>query len=178
MAMNERDRRALIILGVIAGVAIAFFLVTQVFGGGGGDETATPAPVPADGGAVPEPAPTSPSPEPSEPPREVANFTGRDPFSTPPELVTAAPTSTATDTTSPTTTDTSTTTGTGADTTGGTQSTNVAGKQVTLSTVYTQGNEPRVTVEVEGKIYDEAVGGTFDRSYEVRAIDPALELPA
>lgn len=168
MAMTERDRRALIILGVIAAIAVVFFLVTQVLGGGGGDEEAAPVPAPA-GGTAPEPAPTT-EPPPEKPPREVVNFTGRDPFSTPPELVTASPSATGTETTSPTTTETTEAAPTAPR---GDQSANVAGRQVTLDTVYTHGNEARVTVEVDGKVYDEAVGGTFDRSYEVRSIDTA-----
>jgi hypothetical protein len=171
MAMTERDRRALIILGVIAGIAVAFFLVTQVLGGGDEETPPAAAPAPADGGTVPEPAPTTASPAPPKSPKEVVNFTGRDPFSTPPELVTASPSATSTDTATPTSTATTTTNKPTAPS--GDQSTNVAGKQVTLDTVYTRGNESRVTVEVDGKVYDESVGGTFDRNYEVRSIDTA-----
>ncbi|MEX0756184.1 MAG: hypothetical protein WEA54_02625 [Actinomycetota bacterium] len=169
MAMTERDRRALIILGVIAGIAVAFFLVTQVLGGGD-EETAAPTPAPVPASGAPEPEPTTASPTPTKSPKEVVNFSGRDPFSTPPELA-PSPTVTATTTTSPTSTETTADPETDPAKPADDQSSNVAGKQVTLTTVYTRGGTPRVTVEVEGKVYDEAVGGTFDQNYEVRSID-------
>jgi hypothetical protein len=74
MAMSARERNLLILLGVLAVAALAWFLL---FGGGGDDEEAAPTPV-----TPPSPPPTA-EPVPQEPgrrpPRTFAFFGGRDP---------------------------------------------------------------------------------------------------
>jgi hypothetical protein len=69
--------------GGVVGAALVLFLVFNVLGGGGGEETAAP-PAPAPG-ELPTVAPS-----PSASPSEVVNFSGRDPFSAPPALASAA----------------------------------------------------------------------------------------
>jgi hypothetical protein len=68
----------LIVLGVVAVGAAAFFLVTSL-GGDGGDEQAAPTPVTSPPAVVPAPGPGDGEP-PQEPPRAVTFFGGRDPF--------------------------------------------------------------------------------------------------
>ena len=83
MALSPRDKRVLMIGGGVVGAAILLFLVFNVLGGGGGEETAAP-PAPAPG-ELPTVAPS-----PTESPSQVVNFSGRDPFSAPPALASAA----------------------------------------------------------------------------------------
>ncbi len=71
MALSPRDRRALIILGVIAAAVLGFFILTR--GGAPPPEEAAPPSPPPPPGVAP-----SPSPEP-RPPR-FTFFSGRDPF--------------------------------------------------------------------------------------------------
>jgi hypothetical protein len=92
MALTPRDKRMLQILGVVGGLALAFFLFTNVLGGGG-DEVDVAAPTGVTG-VVPITGPTAtPTPEASGTLPPVVLAGARDPFSTPPQLVTtAAPT--------------------------------------------------------------------------------------
>jgi hypothetical protein len=83
MALTPRDKRVLMIGGGVVGAALLLFLVFNVLGGNGGEETAAP-PAPAPG-ELPTVAPS-----PTESPSEVVNFSGRDPFSAPPALASAA----------------------------------------------------------------------------------------
>src|SRR6187200_1516423 len=89
MALTPRDKRMLQILGVVAGLAVVFLLVTKVFGGGG-DEGQLAAPT-GFTGVVPVTGPTAtPTPEASGTLPPVVLAGARDPFSTPPQLATAA----------------------------------------------------------------------------------------
>lgn len=176
MAMSDRDRRALIILGAIAGLAIAFFLVTQVLGGGGGEQAAD------DGGTAPTTqsptvAPTvTGSPE-VEPPK-VVSFSGRDPFVTPSVLLTASATAsgTSTSTASPTDGGTSTTSPTATSTvTGNTStvsSTSVGGHDVALLAVYRRGGEDRAQVSVDGTVHRPSEGERFAGNFRLVSADP------
>jgi len=172
MPMTERDKRAVIILGALVGAALVFFLVTQVLLGGDEEPVAAPAPAPAT-----EPSDTVPAPEPTESPTEVktpptvTNFSGRDPFSTPPELIT--PTASASGLTSPVTE--ATTEPQPADENAPTNgaTTNVTGKSVTLNAVYLRSGDPKVSVEVEEKAYTKSVGEVFAENYRVSSIDLA-----
>jgi hypothetical protein len=72
MALSPRDRRALIILGVIAAAVLGFFFLTR-----GG------APPPPEEAALPSPPPppgVAPSPSPEPRPPRFTFFSGRDPF--------------------------------------------------------------------------------------------------
>jgi hypothetical protein len=100
MALTPRDKRMLQILGVVAGLALVFLLVTKVFGGGGGDDGSLAAPT-GFTGVVPVTGPTAtPTPQASGTLPPVVLAGARDPFSTPPELVSAAPTDTTSTSTS------------------------------------------------------------------------------
>ena len=89
MALTPRDKRMLQILGVVAGLALAFFVFTSVLGGGDDVDVATP---PGSTGVVPTTGPTgTPTPEATETLPPVVLAGSRDPFSTPPQLVTTAP---------------------------------------------------------------------------------------
>src|SRR3990172_9408617 len=85
MALSPRDRRAVMILGGVAGAAIVVFVLLSVLRGGGGEE-AQPTPV-EPGGPTPAPTATAtPTPRPTLPPMVLAG--SRDPFSIPPALQT------------------------------------------------------------------------------------------
>lgn len=83
MALTDRDRRALIILGAVAGVALVAFVLLKLLGGGGG-QAAAPLP-PTIGAPTTSPTPSvTPTPRETLPPVVLAG--ARDPFSIPPEL--------------------------------------------------------------------------------------------
>ena len=85
MALSPRDRRALIILGVLAAAAAGFFFLTRG------------APPPEEEAVPPAPSPppaVTPSPSPTGRPPRFTFFSGRDPFLplvVPPEAVGEAP---------------------------------------------------------------------------------------
>ena len=91
MPLTDRDRRTLIVGGGILGVMLLGFFLFNMLAGGGGDEalptlppiTAAPTGPGPDGSGTPT---TTPTPG-GQPPV----FTGRDPFSIPPELVQTTP---------------------------------------------------------------------------------------
>jgi hypothetical protein len=169
MPMTARDRRTLIIGGVVLGVLIVGYLLLNVVLGGGDDTGGTTLP-PIDTGAspatgTPTQAPTSASP--------VVNFTGRDPFSIPGALApTATATATATTTTSvsgtttvtvtvtPTTTITPTVTPTATPTQPG-GSITIGGHTVVLLDTFTSGGKQIAQVEVDGKVYSVSEGEKF-----------------
>ena len=81
MQLTPRDKKMLIVLGAVAGVAILFLLYQFVLKGGGGETVATG---PTFGPTV---APTAqPSQTPRETPPPALIVGGRDPFSVPPAL--------------------------------------------------------------------------------------------
>jgi hypothetical protein len=100
MALTPRDKRMLQILGAVAGVALVFFVLTNVLGGGG-DEGEVAAPTGFTGVVPPTGATATPTPEATETLPPVVLAGARDPFSTPPELVTAAAPTTGGTPTSP-----------------------------------------------------------------------------
>ena len=92
MTLTPRDKRMLQVLGVVAGLAILYFVITSVLGGGGG-EVASPTGS-TGGGPVPTATPSvsesaSPTPRETLPPVDLAGE--RDPFSIPPGLATETP---------------------------------------------------------------------------------------
>ena len=162
--MTARDRRTLIIGGIVLGVMLVGYLLLNVVLGGG-DDTGGAALPPISVGPnqptdTPTQAPTTGSP--------VVNFTGRDPFSIPGALaVTTAPTSTSTSpgsTTSPTyspgssyspsPTGTPTQPGDGSSIT-------IGGHTVVLLDTFTSGGGEVAQVEVDGKVYSVSEGETF-----------------
>jgi Predicted solute binding protein len=87
MPLSDRDRRTLRIGGIVAGVLVVGLVLLNVLGGGGGTEA---PPRRTTGSATPTLAPTA---TPTTTPTPVARFTGRDPFSTPPQFLVATGTS-------------------------------------------------------------------------------------
>ena len=89
MALTPRDKRMLQILGVVAGLAVVYFVFTGVLGGGG-DEGDVAAPTGFTGVVPPTGATATPAPQATETLPPVVLAGARDPFSPPPELATAA----------------------------------------------------------------------------------------
>ena len=89
MALTPRDKRMLQILGAVAGLALVYFVFTSVLGGDG-DEGTVAAPT-GFTGVAPTTGPTAtPTPQASGTLPPVVLAGSRDPFSTPPQLLTAA----------------------------------------------------------------------------------------
>ena len=174
MPLTPRDKRTLMIGGGVLGVLLVGFLVMNLLaGGGGGDEVPNLPDITLDpGGAVP--GQISPSSTVGVSPIPV--FIGRDPFSIPPGLTTAPPTTTPPGGTTTTPPGGTTTTPPGGTTTtppgdpGGGD--DVGGKTVVLESVFMQGGEPMVQVSVDGQLFNEiGIGDTFDNGrYELRSI--------
>jgi hypothetical protein len=179
MALSPRDRRALILLGAAAGVALLAFVFLNVLRGGGGEEVAPPPPISTGG---PTPAPTvSPTPTPRETLPPVVLAGSRDPFSIPPALQTGSPPPsgsvspppTGTGTTPPGTGTTPPPTGTGTPTPtpttpGGGQSTTIGDHTVVLIDIFKGGT--KVQVEVDGTVFTVSVGETFDGNFRLVSI--------
>jgi len=169
MALSPRDRRALIIFGGVAGVALLAFLFLNVLRGGGGEEVASPPPV-STGGPTPTPTIT-PTPTPRETLPPVVLAGSRDPFSIPPALQTGSPPPggsvspppTGTGTTPPPTGPTPTPT-----TPGGGQSTTVGGHTVVLLDIFSGGTKAQV--EVDGTVYTVSEGETFAGNFRLISI--------
>jgi hypothetical protein len=91
MTLTPRDKRMLQVLGVVAGLAIIYFLYTTLLGGDGGEDLAAPPTGPTGTVTGPSSAPSvteSPTPRETLPPVDLAG--ARDPFSIPPALQTAS----------------------------------------------------------------------------------------
>lgn len=163
MALEENDKKALMILGIVAGIVVlvgGFLLLT----GGGDDAAVDPA-----GAAVPAAtgsstaAPTTPVPVSPSPVVPNTNsfgeplIGGRDPFSPFPVAVspTAAPVS-----------------GSPSPTSGGEilNSITVDGNEVVLEAILER-KDPTVEVTASGSAYRAGEGDTFARYYSVDAID-------
>lgn len=154
MALSPRDRRALIILGGVAGAAIVVFVLLSVLRGGGGEE-AQPTPVEP---GTPTPAPTAtPTPRQTLPPMVLAG--SRDPFSIPPALQSPGGGVSPSPGGSPSPTPT---------TPGGGSSTTVGGHTVVLLDIFADGT--RAQVEVDGDVFTVSVGETFDDNFRLVSI--------
>jgi hypothetical protein len=173
MALSARDKRAVTILGVVAGVALVGFLLMNVLGGGGGEETASPTVQPT-GGPTTAPSPTeSPStPRETLPPVVLAGT--RDPFSPPASLVSPS------GGVSPSGTSTSVPSGgespgpTGAPTfspssPGGGASSGMGGHTVVLVDIFDGGTKAQI--EVDGTVYTVSEGDDFDENFRLASID-------
>ncbi|HEX9122472.1 MAG TPA: hypothetical protein VF984_03815 [Actinomycetota bacterium] len=173
MALSDRDRRALIVLGAVAGVAVVAFLLLNVLGGGGGEEAGTTPPAVITGGPTPQPT-VSPTPTPRETLPPVVLAGSRDPFSIPPALQ-PSPSGSVGPTTSPTGTPTGTgttpppTSPTETPTTpGGGQSEKIGGHTVVLLDIFAGGTKAQV--EVDGTVYTVSEGQTFADNFELVSI--------
>jgi hypothetical protein len=180
MPLTERDRKTLIIGGVIAGVILVGVLLMNLLGGGG-EDAATPTPAAPTGATSPS---TSPTPEPTQAP--IAVFAGRDPFSVPPGFgITATtsppPTSGTTSppptsgTTSPPPTSGTTSPPPSSGTTsppptgpGNGSSGSMGGHTVVLLDTYVRNGVDWAQIEVDGQVYRVAEGGLFGPSQQFR----------
>jgi hypothetical protein len=155
MAMSPRDRRVLIIFGVVAVAAAAvFFLFVSK-----GPKTAQAGSPGAARLNVNQPAPTPSATPAKKKQKQVLVFSGRDPFDpaqgggsvaaagasvSPPGSPSAGP--------------------------GGGSSQVVGGKTVVLVSIFTQDGSPKAQVEVDGTVYTVGVGDSFDDGYRLVSI--------
>jgi hypothetical protein len=165
MPMTARDRRTLIIGGVILGVMLVGYLLLNVVLGGG-DDTGGAALPPISAG--PGQSTQTPTQAPTTSGSPIVNFTGRDPFSIPAALATTtAPTSVPTSpggtTSVPTSPGSTTTTPPTSPPTqpGGGSSITIGGHTVVLLDTFTSGGGEVAQVEVDGKVYSVSEGETF-----------------
>jgi hypothetical protein len=201
MQLTPRDKRMVQVLGVVAGLALLYFVFTTVLGGdGGGGEVASP---PVDGGTSPSASPTvTPSPTPRETLPPVSLAGSRDPFSIPPGLelstggsvsptTTVAPGATTTPaattfpppTTFPPVTTTSTfppppppTTTTTPPPGGGGDGGEHPGNKILIGghdvkLISVAGGGTELDVTVDGKLYTVEPGATFDDNFKLVKID-------
>lgn len=155
MALSDRDRRSLIILGAVAGAAVLFFLVKMLLGGGGEEQVQgapTTQPTGVEATASPS-ASATPSPRQTPPPIILAGQ--RDPFSIPPVL-SPVPSGGGTGGTSPPPSGGG---GTSPPPSGGGSSTTIGGHDVSLLDIFAGGT--KVQVEVDGTVYTVSEGDTF-----------------
>lgn len=166
--MSKRDRRALIILAIVAVAVGAFFFLTR----GGGDEQSDAAPTPAS----PPPVVVEPTEPPARPPR-FTFFSGRDPFE--PLISDEVPEEGGGTTTDGTSTDggetgngTVTEPGEGAEEgSSGGATTSVGGHSVTLVDIFSQGGEELAQVEVDGETFLVSEGEEFAGSFKLVSIE-------
>ena len=174
MPLSDRDRRTLRIGGIVAGVLVVGLVLFNVLGGGG--ETQAP-PRRTTGSATPTLAPTV---TPTTTPTPVARFTGRDPFSTPPQFLVATGTS-GTGSSSPGgSSSSSSSSGSGSSSStsppptqpGGGSSENLGGHTVVLLDTFRVSGTDRAQVEIDGVVYNVAIGEQFGpgNRFELRSV--------
>jgi hypothetical protein len=172
MPISDRDQRVLRIGGIVIGVLLVGFLLLKLLGGGGGGETAT--------SRTTRPSVSSTTTQttgtPSLAPSPVLVLPARDPFSIPPGFSTTTTTTTG-GTTTTTTGTTTTSTGTTGTTTPPTQPGNgssltVGGHTLVLLDAFTANGVEQAQVEVDGTVYDPAVGQTFgpNKQYRLQSV--------
>ncbi|TMK21713.1 MAG: hypothetical protein E6G65_04435 [Actinobacteria bacterium] len=172
MPLSDRDRRTLRIGGIVAGVLVVGLVLFNVLSGGGGTETALPPTAPRS--ATPTSTPTV---APTTTPTPVAQFTGRDPFSTPPQFLVATATSgtgSSSGSSSGPGSSSSTSTPTEATPTqpGGGSSANLGGHSVVLLDTFRVSGTDRAQVEIDGVVYNVSVGERFGpgNRFELRSV--------
>jgi hypothetical protein len=174
MPLSDRDRRTLRIGGIVAGVLVVGLVLFNVLGGGG--ETPAP-PRRTTGSATPTLAPTV---TPTTTPTPVARFTGRDPFSTPPQFLVATGTSGTGSSSSGGSSSSSSSSGSGSSSStsppptqpGGGSSENLGGHTVVLLDTFRVSGTDRAQVEIDGVVYNVAVGEQFGpgNRFELRSV--------
>jgi hypothetical protein len=163
MALSPRDRRAMIILGVLAAAAAAFFFLTR--GGGEPPEEAAPP-------TTAPPPVVTPSPTPTGRPPRFTFFSGRDPFL---PLVVApteggAPTGeTPAPGASPGAPVVEPSPGAEGEVTPE-GSTTIGGHTVRVIDIFQQGGEQMVQVEVDGETFTVIEGEEFSDNFRVESI--------
>jgi hypothetical protein len=171
MPISEGDKRWLRIGGIIVGVAVVGLILFNVLSGGGGGGTAgTPRRTPSPTATVTP----SPGGTPIVPP--VAQFGGRDPFSTPPEFLVGPPPSSGTSSSSSPGGSPSPPSGTGSSPPptqpGGGSSANLGGHSVVLLDVFTRNGVGHAQVEIDGTVYTVTVDESFGpgNRFELRSV--------
>src|SRR6266508_2858040 len=176
MAVNRRERKLLVVLGVMLVAGAVLFLVTSGGSSGDGQEASSES-------VVVSPLP-SPSPSPDTAGTEGGKskkkrgakaaeltFSGRDPFRPLIDTTTSTSTSTSTGTTgSSTPSPTVSPAGSPEPGPGGGSSTTIDGHSVVLVDVFKQGGADMAQVEVDGTVYTVGVGDTFAESFQLEAI--------
>jgi hypothetical protein len=156
MPMSPRDRRALMIFGAIAVVAVAAFFLFFRKGSETPQQSLPPRP------QVQQPEVT-PSPSPSKKPaKQVLVFSGRDPFDPSQGGGSVAAPAGSAGVTPP---------GSPSSGPSGGSSQNVGGKTVVLVSIFTQGGAEMAQVEVDGNVYTVGEGDSFDDGYRLVTID-------
>jgi len=170
MPISDRDKRTLRIGGIVAGVLVVGLLLFNILGGGGGPETAN---VPR---TTRTPSPTATAtPTATSTPTPVAQFGGRDPFSTPPEFLVAGSTSSSSASSPGSSTSSpggSTSSGPPPTQPGGGSSSNLGGHTVVLLDAFTRGGVGHAQVEIDGVVYTVAVNEPFGpgKRFELRSV--------
>jgi hypothetical protein len=174
MPLSDRDRRTLRIGGIVAGVLVVGLVLFNVLGGGGGTEA---PPRRTTGSATPTLAPTV---TPTTTPTPVARFTGRDPFSTPPQFLVATGSSGSGSSSSGGSSSSSSSSGSGSSSSssppptqpGGGSSENLGGHTVVLLDTFRVSGTDRAQVEIDGVVYNVAVGEQFGpgNRFELRSV--------
>ena len=191
MPMSPRDRRALIILGVIVGVALVAFFLLKPKGGG---EEAAPSPSATSPGPAPSVSPSSSPRETTSPPGGPL-VGGHDPFSplinpsgggvgpsggtTSPGTIPpgssppfSSPPGGGGGPTSPSGSPPSVSPpGSPGPTPSGGTGTQMGGHKVTLIDIFVQGGSRKAQVSVDGKVFVVTPGETFDGNFELVAIN-------
>jgi hypothetical protein len=175
MPLSDRDKRTLKYGGIAVGALLVLFLGSKLLFGGGGAE----APIT---GAVRPPTPTpTPTPTASKTPTPVAQFGGRDPFSTPPEFLVSGTSSSGGPSSSSTSPGgSSSSPGGGGSSTGGPppsqpgggSSANLGGHTVVLLDAFSRNGVGHAQVEIDGVVYTVAVGERFGpgNRFELRSV--------
>ena len=171
MPLSDRDRWTLKIGGIVAGVLVVGLVLFNVLSGGGGTTTPPRSARSATPTATPTVVPPTTTPTP------VAVFTGRDPFSTPPQFLVATATSgtgSSSGSSSVSGSSSSTSTPTSATPTqpGGGSSANRGGHSVVLLDTFRVSGTDRAQVEIDGVVYNVSVGERFGpgNRFELRSV--------
>ena len=174
MPLSDRDRWTLKIGGIVAGVLVVGLVLFNVLSGGGGTTTPPRSARSATPTATPTVVPPTTTPTP------VAVFTGRDPFSTPPQFLVATSTSgsssgsSSSSSSSGSSSSSSTSTPTSPTPTqpGGGSSANLGGHTVVLLDTFKVSGTDRAQVEIDGVVYNVAVGERFGpgNRFELRSV--------
>jgi len=176
MPISDRDKRTLRIGGIVAGVLIVGLVLFNVLSGGGGTETALPPTGPRS--ATPTATPTV---TPTATRTPVAVFTGRDPFSTPPQFLVATSgsgssssgsSSSGSSSGSGSSSSTSTATSPTPTQPGGGSSATLGGHSVVLLDTFKVSGTDRAQVDIDGVVYNVAVGEHFGpgNRFELRSV--------
>ena len=180
--MSPRDRRALIIFGSVAVVAVAaYFLLLKPGGGGGSKPTALSTPTTSASSPAPAPSVRShkPTPRRSRPPAPLVG--GHDPFSPlinvsagggtgpAPSGSGTSPAPSGSGTPPPTVSPP----GSPPPTPSGGTGTRIGGHNVTLIGIFTRSGERKAQIAVDGKVYVVSQGGNFDGNFQLVSITGA-----